>query len=86
MTEPLPSYVGGRWVDGQGDGATLRDPVTGEALVRVSSEGIDLAGAFEYARTIGGRALRDHAGRRPAGARNDRFSRSAATAAQLPWE
>ena len=58
MTDLLPNYFGGRWVDGRGDGATLRDPVTGTALVRVSSEGLDLANAFAYARDTGGRALR----------------------------
>ena len=58
MTDLLPNYLGGRWVDGRGDGATLRDPVTATALVRVSSEGLDLANAFAYARDTGGRALR----------------------------
>ena len=58
MTDLLPNYLGGRWVDGRGDGATLRDPVTATALVRVSSEGLDLANAFAYARGAGGRALR----------------------------
>jgi 3,4-dehydroadipyl-CoA semialdehyde dehydrogenase len=60
MTTPelLPNYVGGRWVEGTGTGATLADPVTGASLVRVSSEGVDLTRAFAYARETGGAALR----------------------------
>jgi 3,4-dehydroadipyl-CoA semialdehyde dehydrogenase len=58
MTEMLDNYVCGRRAPGQGDGATLRDPVTGAALVRVSNEGIDLERAFAYARHVGGPALR----------------------------
>jgi 3,4-dehydroadipyl-CoA semialdehyde dehydrogenase len=58
MTELLRNYVGGRWVEGRGPGTTLYDPVTGQALVRVSSDGLDLAQAFAYARDSGGAALR----------------------------
>lgn len=58
MTELLKNHAGGRWVAGQGDGTILRDPVTGEALVRVSSDGIDLPDAFRFAREQGGSALR----------------------------
>jgi 3,4-dehydroadipyl-CoA semialdehyde dehydrogenase len=36
----------------------LVDPVTGEALVRVSTQGLDLAAAFAFARDSGGPALR----------------------------
>jgi 3,4-dehydroadipyl-CoA semialdehyde dehydrogenase len=58
MTELLNNYIGGRWIAGQGAGTTLSDPVTGAALVRVSSQGLDLATAFTYARDTGGTALR----------------------------
>jgi 3,4-dehydroadipyl-CoA semialdehyde dehydrogenase len=58
MTELLRNCIGGRWVEGAGAGTTLHDPVTGAALVRVSSVGIDLAGAVAYARETGGTALR----------------------------
>ena len=43
MTELLKNYVAGQWVAGGGEGMTLTDPITGEALVRVSSQGLDLA-------------------------------------------
>jgi len=58
MIELLKNYVAGEWVAGTGEGVTLSDPVTGEALVRVSSEGLDLPNAFRYARNEAGGALR----------------------------
>jgi acyl-CoA reductase-like NAD-dependent aldehyde dehydrogenase len=58
MTELLKNYVGGQWVAGSGDGVTPTDPLTGEALVRVSSESLDLARAFGFAREQAGAALR----------------------------
>lgn len=58
MAELLSNYVAGEWIAGNGDGTTLTDPVTGEALVRVSSDGLDLCAAFDYARTSGGATLR----------------------------
>ncbi|WMY09347.1 3,4-dehydroadipyl-CoA semialdehyde dehydrogenase [Paraburkholderia phenoliruptrix] len=59
MTELLKNHVAGEWVAGAGSGVTLRDPVTGEALARVSSEGLDLANAFRFAREEAGAALRE---------------------------
>lgn len=61
MTERLKNYVAGRWIAGQGDGTVLTDPITGEALVSVSSEGLDLDAAFRFARETGGSQLRSHA-------------------------
>jgi 3,4-dehydroadipyl-CoA semialdehyde dehydrogenase len=58
MTELLKNYVAGQWIAGGGAGVTLTDPVTGAALVRVSSAGLDLAQAFGFARDEGGAALR----------------------------
>lgn len=58
MSEILQSYVAGRWVTGTGEGREVRDAVTGETVTRVSSEGIDLAGAVAHAREKGGPALR----------------------------
>ncbi|MFM0337655.1 3,4-dehydroadipyl-CoA semialdehyde dehydrogenase [Paraburkholderia fungorum] len=59
MTELLKNYVAGQWIEGGGAGVTLTDPVTGEALVRVSSQGLDLGEAFGFARNQGGAALRE---------------------------
>jgi 3,4-dehydroadipyl-CoA semialdehyde dehydrogenase len=54
----LQHYLSGEWLDGQGEGSALYDPVTGAELARVSGEGLDLAGALEYGRREGGAALR----------------------------
>lgn len=58
MAERLANYMGGRWQAGTGEGTTLRDPVLGTALVHVDATGLDLAGAFAFARDAGGAALR----------------------------
>src|SRR6202041_2219715 len=53
----LRSYVNGRWY-APGDGRPVRDAVTGEEVVRVSSEGVDFAATLEFGRSAGGPALR----------------------------
>lgn len=55
----LSSYVGGRWVEGEGDGVPVSDAVTGQEVARLSTAGIDMAAALDYGRTVGGRALRE---------------------------
>src|SRR3954454_16921561 len=55
----LRSYVGGRWVTGDGDGAPVHDAVTGEEVARISTAGIDTAAALVHGRTVGGPALRE---------------------------
>lgn len=52
------SHIGGRWVAGAGKGTPLHDPTTGEVIAEVSTEGLDLGGALEHARAVGGPALR----------------------------
>jgi len=54
----LRSYVGGRWVAGNGSSQTLLNPTTEEPLAQASSEGVDLQAALHYARSAGGPALR----------------------------
>ncbi|HKZ73871.1 MAG TPA: phenylacetic acid degradation bifunctional protein PaaZ, partial [Steroidobacteraceae bacterium] len=54
----LESYVQGKWRAGQGGGTALRDATTGEIIAQASAEGIDVAAALDYARTVGGPALR----------------------------
>ncbi len=54
----LANHVGGKWVEGAGEGVALLDPVTGERLVTVSSDGVDLGAALAFARNSGGPALR----------------------------
>ena len=54
----LQSYLEDRWQSGQGAGAVLSDPTTEAAIATASTDGLDLAAAFEHARTRGGAALR----------------------------
>jgi 3,4-dehydroadipyl-CoA semialdehyde dehydrogenase len=54
----LANFVGGEWRAGRGAGEPLVDPVTGEELAQISSQGIDIKAALDFARTEGGAALR----------------------------
>ena len=56
--ELLKNHLSGQWVAGAGAGTPLYDPITGQALVAVSSAGLDLPAAFQFAREQGGAALR----------------------------
>ncbi len=55
----LRSFTGGQWRTPAGDGAPLHDAVTGEEVASISSDGIDMAAALEYGRSVGGPALRE---------------------------
>lgn len=59
MTDVLPSLIAGEWLKGAGEGTPVADAVTGDPLVRVSADGLDLGEAVEHARSIGGPALRE---------------------------
>src|SRR5258708_10950281 len=54
----LPNYVNGQWSEGAGPGELLIDPVTGDELASISSQGVNLEAALAFARTNGGPALR----------------------------
>lgn len=54
----LRSYLEGKWVAGEGDGSTLVNPATEEAVARASTRGLDFASALTHARRVGGPALR----------------------------
>lgn len=58
MSSLLPNYWAGRWQYGTGPGIPLMDPVLGQELVRVSSDGLDLEQGLAHAREVGGPALR----------------------------
>lgn len=53
----LANYLSGRWQEGQGPGTPLTDPVTGDVLASVSSDGLDLAAALDHSRRVGNPAL-----------------------------
>ena len=54
----LKSHVSGAWHEGQGETATLLNPATEEPLAETSTGGIDFKSALDYARDVGGPALR----------------------------
>src|SRR5215831_17868859 len=56
--ETLESYLGGKWLRGEGVETELVDPTNGAVLGTASARGIDLKSALEYARGRGGSALR----------------------------
>ncbi len=54
----LKNYALGQWIGGEGDGQPLFNSVTGETIAEVSSAGLDFGEMMDYARRIGGPALR----------------------------
>lgn len=54
----LHNYINGQWIEGSGAGKELYNAVTGEVVAVASSDGIDFAEVLNYARTVGGPALR----------------------------
>lgn len=54
----LQNYITGKWITGDGDGQTLYNAVTGEAIASASTKGIDFKSIVEYGRKIGNPALR----------------------------
>src|SRR5688572_18153941 len=54
----LQNYVAGRWVEGDGTGVPLLHAVTGEVVANATADGLDFKGMLDYARTVGGPALR----------------------------
>ena len=56
----LASYANGEWYRASGSGKVLSNAVTGEAIAEISSDGLDFALLADYARHVGGPALRKH--------------------------
>ena len=54
----LGNYITGHWVEGDGDGQTLYNAVTGQPIAIATTKGIDFAAVAAYARTKGNPALR----------------------------
>ncbi|MGE0736712.1 MAG: 3,4-dehydroadipyl-CoA semialdehyde dehydrogenase [Alphaproteobacteria bacterium] len=54
----LQNHVGGKWVEGKGQGQALVDPSLGTIVAHASADGIDMKAAAEFARKVGGSALR----------------------------
>lgn len=54
----LKNYAEGKWVAAKKEGDVLYNAVTGDAIYTASSEGLDFGAMMEYARKVGGPALR----------------------------
>src|SRR5262245_19193500 len=54
----LQNFAADQWVTGTGNATTLVHAVTGEPIADASSEGLDFAAMADYARRVGGPALR----------------------------
>lgn len=54
----LGNYVLGNWVEGDGDGNTLYNSVTGDVVATATSKGLDFGEILEYGRKVGGKPLR----------------------------
>ncbi|MHB1313112.1 MAG: phenylacetic acid degradation bifunctional protein PaaZ [Gemmatimonadaceae bacterium] len=54
----LFNYVRGQWVRGTGAATPLHHAVTGAVIAEATTGGLDFQGMVEYARTVGGPALR----------------------------
>ena len=49
----VQSYLCGEWQEGSGQGTLLFEASSGDRLGSVTCEGVDLPGAFHYARSNG---------------------------------
>lgn len=54
----LKSYLCGEWREGEGPGEALLNPATEETLAHASGDGLDRKQALDFARAVGGPALR----------------------------
>lgn len=54
----LRNYANGQWIAGQGEGETLHNAITGEAIYTASSKGLDFGSMMQYARSKAGPVLR----------------------------
>lgn len=54
----LESYAQGEWHASSDSGVMLKNAVTGEEVAEISSSGLDFAAMVEYARNVGGPALK----------------------------
>ena len=54
----LESYAKGQWYSAPGEARPLYHAVTGLEVAQISSDGLDVGGMLDYARTVGGPVLR----------------------------
>ena len=54
----LQNYITGNWINGDGEGVTLYNAVSGDPIATATSKGLDFKAILEYGRTVGNPALR----------------------------
>ncbi|MDJ0906678.1 MAG: hypothetical protein QNI96_11710, partial [Woeseiaceae bacterium] len=54
----LGNLVQDQWVDGSGEGRSLRSAVSGESIATITSDGLDFKAMLDHAKRVGGRNLR----------------------------
>lgn len=54
----LKNYAEGKWMTAKSEGDKLYNAITGDAIYTASSEGLDFGAMMDYARKVGGPALR----------------------------
>lgn len=54
----LENYALGRWIKGEGEGQALYNSINGELVATATSKGLDFGEMMDYARKVGGPALR----------------------------
>ena len=54
----LENYALGRWTKGEGEGQALYNSINGDLVATATSKGLDFAEMMDYARKVGGTALR----------------------------
>ncbi|RYE23177.1 MAG: phenylacetic acid degradation bifunctional protein PaaZ [Sphingobacteriales bacterium] len=54
----LKNYAEGKWITAKQDGDVLYNAITGDSIYTASSEGLDFGAMMDYARKVGGPALR----------------------------
>jgi len=54
----LENYALGRWTKGEGEGQALYNSINGDLVATATSKGLDFAEMMDYARKVGGSALR----------------------------
>jgi oxepin-CoA hydrolase/3-oxo-5,6-dehydrosuberyl-CoA semialdehyde dehydrogenase len=54
----LQNYAAGKWTSGEGEGQELYNAINGETIATASSKGLDFGMMMDYARKVGGPALR----------------------------
>lgn len=57
--QDIKSFAAGQWIGSDSEAREIRSAVTGEVIARAGNGALDVAAMLDYARSVGGPALRD---------------------------